>query len=76
MKGHQDNIMRWSDMMYEERLNSTCNRMAKDAITNYILEANERRLEALSAGKKVKPEPYNKYRLPLEAACVYVEGVK
>ena len=37
---------------------------------------NKRRLEALTAGKRYKLEPYNKYRLPLEAACVYVDGVK
>ena len=64
-KGHQDNVKRWSDMTYEERLNSTCDRMAKDAITNHILEVNERRLEALTAGERYKPEPHDKYRLPL-----------
>ena len=75
VKGHQDDIKRWCNMTYEERLNSTCDRMAKDAITRHILEVNERRLEALTGGKKYKPK-YDKYRLPLEAACVYVEGVK
>ena len=63
-------------MTYEERLNSTCDRLAKDAITKHILEENERRLEALTAGKRYKPEPYDKYRLPPEVACVYVDGVK
>ena len=29
----------------------------------------------LTGGKKYKPK-CDKYRLPLEAACVYVEGVK
>merc|ERR1711923_410714 len=38
VKGHQDDIKRWYDMTYEERLNSTCDRLAKDAITKHILE--------------------------------------
>ena len=63
-------------MTYKERLNSTCNGLAKDTITKHILEVNKRQLEVLTAGKRYKPEPYDKYRLPLEAACVYVEGVK
>ena len=63
-------------MTYEEKLNFRCNKSAKEAIKEYLAREMERQLETVTNGVRFAPDPYDKYRLPLEAACVYVEGVK
>ena len=64
-------------MTYEEKLNSRCNILAKETIREYYLAWETKRyVETVMNGVTYASDPYDKYRLPLEAACVYVEGVK
>ena len=36
VKAHQDDVKKWRDMTFEERLNSKCDLMAKGAIREYL----------------------------------------
>ena len=76
VKAHQDDVKKWRDMTFEERLNSKCDMMAKGAIREYLARETERYVESTLNKVTYAPDPYDKYRLPLEAACVFVEGVK
>ena len=63
-------------MTYVEKLNSKCNLMAKEAIREYLARETERYVESTMNGVEYSPDLYDRYRLPLEAACVFIEGVK
>ena len=63
-------------MTYTEKLNYRCDLLAKEAISEYLALQLERYVESTMNGVTYAPDPYDKYRLPLEAACVFVEGVK
>ena len=63
-------------MTFEEKLNYRCDLSAKEAISEYLALQSERFVESTMNGVIYTPDPYDKYRLPLEAACVFVEGVK
>ena len=76
VRAHQDEVKSWSRMTYEEKLNYRCNLSAKGAISEYLALQSERFVESTMNGVTYTPDPYDKYRLPLEAACVFVEGVK
>ena len=76
VKAHQDDIKLWSQMTYVEKLNSKCNLLAKEAIREYLARETEQYVESTMNGVTYSPDPYDKYRLPLEAACVFIEGVK
>ena len=75
-KAHQDEVKKWSQMTFVEKLNFRCDILAKEAIKEYLAKEMDRLLETVTNGVTFAPDPYDKYMLPLEAACVYIEGVK
>ena len=68
VKAHQDEVKKWADMSYVEKLNYLCDTMAKEAIDNHLDEP-------MYPTQKAVATP-TVYQLPLKAACVLVDGVK
>ena len=68
VKGHQDKVKKWRGTSFEEHLNSKCDTWAKQASDNHLPES-------MQPTQEVAATPIV-YRLPLEAVCVLVSGVK
>ena len=68
VKAHQDEVKKWERMTLEEKLNYHCDDMAKKAIKTYA--ATRGGHDADNSAEA------DRFSLPLEAARVFVDGVK
>ncbi len=62
VESHQDLILEWDDLTLEQRLNCTCDTLAKSAVSQSVLSP-------------LRPKDYQ-YLLPRESAAVFISGVK
>ena len=66
---------KWRILTFEEKLNFNCDKLAKEEISNNVQYELEQEAERMLNEITDAPPAIN-YRLPLETACVYVDGVK
>ena len=67
VKGHQDDAQRLDNLKFEALLNTYCDTWAKNAIIEYITSSGIRSVGSIARDLQ---------KLPLEAASVYLKGVK
>ena len=67
VKGHQDSIRRYADLSFEAKMNTECDRWAKEAIINYVFSDFHGSIGSIDRDLQI---------LPLESARVFLGGVK